>query len=278
MIKRYHEAPLEIFKEVQSMTDGDYALVHLFETNPRYLEAFKVAVAEGRDVILDNSIFELGTAFDGDKYAEWIDFLRPTWYIVPDSWKNGKETVKMFKEFTEKYPRLPGKIIGVAQGWTVDEVAESYKALEPHCDMIAFNLDFSSVFYDSFLPTLPNSFKEKLVPYCVAMSIGRYSVLRELYYKGVINKDKPHHLLGCGVPQEVTWYPKEWTWIRSIDTSNPVIAGMFEWTYHPVHGITKKAKIKLCDQVDCFVPWKVRECIYTNIAYMKAWCTTWKES
>lgn len=277
MIKRYHEAPLCIFDDVQRMTDGDYALVHLFETNPAYLEKFKVAVAKGRDVILDNSIFELGEAFDGDKFAEWVEFLRPTWYIVPDSWKNGKETVRMFHEFTKKYPRLPGWIIGVAQGWTVDEVAESYKALEPLCDMIAFNLDFSSVFYNSILPGVPDIRKQKLIPYCVAMSIGRFMVLQELFERSVINENKPHHLLGCGVPQEVQWYPKEWTWVRSIDTSNPVIAGMKGWSYDSTYGITKKASMKLCDHVNDFVGWEASITIFDNIATMKRWCTTWKE-
>lgn len=276
MIKRYHEAPLCIFKEVQSMTDGDYALVHLFEQNSEYLKAFKQAVAEGRDVILDNSIFELGTAFDSDRFAYWVEQLKPTWYIVPDSWKCGRDTVKMFFDFIEKYPDLPGKKIGVAQGWTVDEVVYSYQSLEPWCDMIAFNLDFSSVFYKSILPSVPDSFKEQLIPYCVAMSIGRYMVLRELCYKNIINTKKPHHLLGCGVPQEVQWYPKEWTWIRSIDTSNPVIAGMMDWSYHPVHGITKKSSLKLCDQINKFVSWNTRENIFVNIQYMKDWCTSWK--
>ena len=285
MIKRYHEAPLSIFKNVQNMTDGDYALVHLFETNLDYLEAFIQAVADGRDVILDNSIFELGTAFNGDRFAYWVERLKPTWYIVPDSWKHGKDTVQMFYDFIEKYPNLPGKRIGVAQGWTVDEVAYSYRSLEPQCDMLAFNLDFSSVFYDSILQPPPSTsnvvemrkYKESLVPYCVAMSIGRYMVLKALWIQGVINPNKPHHLLGCGVPQEVQWYPKEWTWVRSIDTSNPVIAGMRGWSYDPELGISKKAAIKLCDHVNHYVPWDNRETIYTNIQIMKEWCTTWKE-
>ena len=277
MIKRYHEAPLSIFKDVQSMTDGDYALVHLFESCPEYLKAFEEAVAAGRDVLLDNSIFELGTAFDGDRYAKWIKHLRPTWYIVPDSWKCGIQTVKMFFDFIEKYPGLPGKRIGVAQGWTVDEVIYSYQSLEPWCDMIAFNLDFSSIFYDSVLPNVPNTAKERMIPYCIAMSIGRFMVLNEMHKRGVINKKKPHHLLGCGVPQEVQWYSKDWTWIRSIDTSNPVIAGMLGWDYSSICGITKKSPIKLCDHILDDVDMEAREHILNNIAYMKDWCTAWKE-
>ena len=57
MIKIAHEAPLDIFDEVQRITDYDYALVHLLEENGRYRDTFERAVKQGREVILDNSIF-----------------------------------------------------------------------------------------------------------------------------------------------------------------------------------------------------------------------------
>lgn len=279
MIKRYHEAPLCIFDVVQNLTDGDYALVHLFEENEQYLDKFRKAVAKGRDVLLDNSIFELGKAFDGDAFAEWVIDLKPTWYIVPDSWKNGPETAKMFREFTNKYGKLPGKRIGVAQGYTASEVAACYKQIEPFCDMIAFNLDFSSVFYDSVMrnTALSREYKASMIPYCVAMSIGRYMVLKELYRNGVINKNKPHHLLGCGVPQEVQWYPSIWNWIRSIDTSNPIIAGFEGWTYDIEKGIGKKSDKKLFEMLDVDLSYKSTKKIISNIRIMKEWCTTWKK-
>ena len=62
MIKNFHEAPKSLFKHVQAVTSGDYALVHLFEEDPEYLQLFEEAVKSGREVILDNSIFELGEA------------------------------------------------------------------------------------------------------------------------------------------------------------------------------------------------------------------------
>ena len=58
MIKIAHEAPLDIFDEVQRLTDYDYALVHLLEENGRYRDTFERAVKQGREVILDNSIFD----------------------------------------------------------------------------------------------------------------------------------------------------------------------------------------------------------------------------
>lgn len=266
-MKRYHEAPISIFDEVKKVTDGDYALVHLFESNQRYFEKFKQSVKEGRDVILDNSLFELRTAFDDDRFARWVKVLCPTWYIVPDSWKNGKETTRMFFNFIEKHKDLPGKRIGVAQGNTVEEVAECYKSIEPYCDMIAFNLDFSSVFYDLF----PSSGIEKFVPRCVAMSYGRPMVLSKLKELGVINEEKPHHLLGCGVPQEVLLYPSSWGWVRSIDTSNPVMMGLKKYKY-PKEGPSFKPGEKMCDLVNDEVNSETLSSVLFNIACLQDWC------
>jgi len=71
MIKIAHESPKSIFEDVQRVTDYDYALVHLFEEDEEYLNQFKEAIKKGREVILDNSIFELEEAFDADRFAYW---------------------------------------------------------------------------------------------------------------------------------------------------------------------------------------------------------------
>ena len=85
MIKIAHEAPKAIFGKMQELTDYDYALVHLFEEDPEYLQQFKEAKENGREIILDNSIFELEEAFDAEKFAGWVLELKPDWYIVPDA-------------------------------------------------------------------------------------------------------------------------------------------------------------------------------------------------
>ena len=47
-MKIFHEAPLSVFEDVQRMTDGDYALVHLLEKNPEYAQKFMEAKFSGR--------------------------------------------------------------------------------------------------------------------------------------------------------------------------------------------------------------------------------------
>ena len=116
MIRIAHESPKSIFDTVQRFTDYDYALVHLFEEDTEYLNMFKKAVSTGREVILDNSIFELEEAFDADRFAYWIKELRPTWYIVPDALEDSKRTMNQMAEWNMKYSNVPGKKIGVVQG------------------------------------------------------------------------------------------------------------------------------------------------------------------
>ena len=73
MIKIAHESPKSIFHEVQEYTDYDYALVHLLEEDDEYFTQFEASIRKGREVILDNSIFELEEAFDADKFADWVN-------------------------------------------------------------------------------------------------------------------------------------------------------------------------------------------------------------
>ena len=98
MIKIAHESPKSIFSEVQRFTDYDYALVHLFEEDKEYLKLFQDALKNGREVILDNSIFELEEAFDAEKFKYWVDDLRPSWYIVPDVLEDAARARELSRE------------------------------------------------------------------------------------------------------------------------------------------------------------------------------------
>lgn len=262
-LKRYHEAPKSLFHEVQKYTDGDYALVHLFETDKEYFELFRKALMYGRDVILDNSIFELGTSFNHDRYAYWINQLKPTWYIVPDVWKNGEATTQMFFEFFDAHPRstLHGKVVGVAQGHTFEEVAACYKSISPYCDMIAFNFDFSSY-----------AFPNVGIPHRLQMSLGRFEMLNDLLAENVIDTTKPHHLLGCGVPQEICWYPQHWNWVRSIDTCHPIMEGMRGYKYDAdMPGMLGKTPDKMCEKMLVHVDAFTWDCIEHNLKELQRW-------
>ena len=240
MIKIAHESPKSIFEEVQKFTDYDYALVHLFEEDEEYLNQFKQASLKGREIILDNSIFELEEAFDADKFYKWVEILKPTWYIVPDALENAKKTMSQMAEWNLRYPNTPGKKIGVVQGKTYEQIKNCYRFIDTSdVDMIAISFDYS--YYTKSCPH-PNKY--------VSWMLGRIKLLGDLLKDGIINKDKPHHLLGCGLPQEFQFYKhSDYDWIYSLDTSNPVVHGIKGINYKD-QGLWSKESQKLFELIN----------------------------
>lgn len=265
MIKTFHEAPKSIFKTVQSWTDGDYALVNLFAEDEEYFQLFKDAVAAGREVILDNGVFELGEAWDADQFAGWVDKLQPTWYIVPDVLEDGEATVARFMEFISKYRGLPGKIIGVAQGKDYNDYVKCYKAIEPYCDKIGMSFD-CSWYREGVKSDNP----------WVQLTCGRVRNLIRMDDDHIINRYKPHHLLGVALPQEMACYQlfqKEDTfrWIDSVDTSNPVVHGLKGIAYSS-DGLLSKESQKLYTMINAEVSPTQMHIIECNIEQFRRFC------
>ena len=235
MVKIAHEAPLSIFDEVQALTDYDYALVHLFEENEEYWNKFVEAKAKGREIILDNSVFELEEAWDGDQYVEWVEKLQPDWYIIPDVLDDCDETIKSFDRFINDYPDLPGKAIAVAQGSTQEELIDCYNYLSQHSKVDKIGISFNHPFFQDV--GHENQYFN--------MMMGRQIMLYEMVQNGIINEKKPHHLLGCGLPQEFKDYRDlKYKWIDSVDSSNPIIHGLKNIRYEDF-GLTNKKSEKL---------------------------------
>lgn len=257
MIRIAHEAPKSIFKDVQELTDYDYFLVHLFEEDLEYYNLAKQAVADGREVILDNSIFELEEAFDADRFAYWINELKPTWYIVPDSLENTTITISNMEEWNQKYAhKVPGKKIGVVQGKTYSEIVScyDYMANQADVDMIAISFDYS--YFQEKFPH-PNKY--------VSWMLGRVQLLGRMVKDGVIDTDKPHHLLGCGLPQEFSFYRETgWDWIYSLDTSNPVVHGLKGIEYKD-YGLWNKESQKLYTMINSEVSENQLQLVKYNI-------------
>lgn len=263
-MKIFHEAPTSIFDKVQLLTDGDYALVHLLESGeyPEYERLFKQAVVSGREVILDNSIFELGNAVSGDVLAKWVEEIRPEWYIVPDALEDRDRTVNQFHDFIEAYPDLPGKRIGVLQGTSDRQLMECYEELSPYCDMIAISFDYSHWLLN---PTPPSQWHSYMG--------GRIKFIHK--YAHAMRRYMPHHLLGSALPQELRYYKglnKAFpSLLYSIDTSNPVVHGFFGASYTR-EGLQSKMSIKLCDLINAEVPKENEKIIINNItAFRRFW-------
>ena len=84
MIKVSHETPLCLLNDSKNFNDYDYCLPHLLDEEDGYEEYFRQAKEEGRYIIMDNSLHELGEAYDTARLMFWINELRPNEFIVPD--------------------------------------------------------------------------------------------------------------------------------------------------------------------------------------------------
>ena len=267
-IKIAHESPKSIFDEVQKYTDYDYALVHLFEEDEEYLSQFKRAISKGREVILDNSIFELEEAFDADRFNYWVNELKPTWYIVPDALEDAEKTMYQMGEWNADYTNLPGKKIGVVQGKSYEEIKRCYEYMdkESGADMIAISFDYSY-----YTKSVPHANKY------VSWMLGRVKLLGDLLKDGVINQTKPHHLLGCGLPQEFSFYMhSDYDWIYSLDTSNPVVHGIKNITYRS-DGLWSKERQKLHELINSDISIEQLGTIKNNIQKFR-WFTNGRQT
>lgn len=259
-MKIAHEAPISIFNEVDQLTDYNYALVHLLDENRAYRDKFMSLSSEGREIILDNSIFELGTAFNSDVFVDWVKDLQPTWYIIPDALEDKDKTLDQFDDWMTRHDSAPGKKIGVVQGKNIDEVIECYNHMVKYVDKIAISFDYS--FFESMFPYEQSKY--------ISWLKGRVHLLHTLLKAGVIDQSKPHHLLGCGLPQEFLYY-RHYEWIDSVDTSNPVVHGIMRKPYK-AHGLDDKESIKLCELIDTEIDESQFNIIKYNISMFRGFC------
>ena len=102
------------------------------------------------------------------------------------------------------------------------------------------------------------------------MMFGRQMALTSMLEDKIINKDKPHHLLGCGLPQEFKDYV-DYKWIDSIDTSNPVMHGIKNVRYLE-HGLEDKESVKMFTIMDDNVLASWEDIAY-NIEKFRGFCS-----
>jgi len=279
-----HETPISLLDTSRGYNDYDYCLIHLLPEQPEYLKFYKDSVEMGRHVLLDNSIFELGEAYDSKEFAHWIKELKPTEFIIPDVLESTEGTIESFKKFTSEYRNLPSKSIGVVQGKTYKEIVECYNFLCKYVTKIAISFDYS--FYLNEWPTL-ESFERELgvLPEWVKglefnkwvrYSLGRVALLHRLSIKdNYFDYRKSHHLLGCATPWEFKLYNKTpyKRCIESIDTSNPIVAAILYKKYNPVYGLHEKWSVKLVDYIGANITREQLELAFYNTSLFRKFCS-----
>ena len=244
LMKVSHETPISLLAASREYNDFDYCLVHLLDQHAEYYNFYKTArMIYNREILLDNSIFELGKAFDPENFHKATLDLQPNMFIVPDVLEDMTETVQSYKNFTNKIcdikDRFQTKAIGAIQGKNWQELRECYKFISENADMIAISFDFS--YYQ-----ITGQGWHHLERWCS----GRQRFISDLVNNGVWRWDKPHHLLGCSLAKEFRYYVDNNIHnIVSCDTSNPIVAAIHGLKYDADYGLNNKPSTKLADLI-----------------------------
>lgn len=241
-MKIFHELPLALMHYGYEWTDGDYCLPHLIDQYDQYRLYFQKARLDKRFIIMDNGLFE-GVTHTTEDLLDKINLIRPNIFIVPDAWNDSTTTLVNAKSWMMNYKsHLPEdvELMAVCQGESLHELMTTYQTLlDLGYKHIAFN--HSSIAYQDMFKDKGALDEEKNI--LNRQMFGRMEFIRRLVATNTIDKSAYHHLLGCSLPQEFMAY-KDWTFIKSVDTSNPILAGA-DGNRYQENGLTYKPKQKL---------------------------------
>jgi hypothetical protein len=234
-MKISHELPLSLMHNAYKWNDYDYCLPHLIDHYDQYRTFFQKSRLDKRFIIMDNGLFE-GVTHTIEDLLEKINLVRPNIFIVPDAWNDANTTLVNAKSWMINYKAgLPKGInlMAVCQGKDIGELITTYQTLvDLGYEHIAFN--HSSIAYQN---------EYEGMDHLKASMYGRMEFIRRLVQSGAIRKSNYHHLLGCSLPQEFMSYG-DWPFIKSVDTSNPILVGA-EGIRYADSGLTFKPKEKL---------------------------------
>jgi len=218
-----HEFPLALMDD--SVNDYLYVLLHKYLEDEEYRNKAIAYRKRGGLVYLDNSCYELGESLDSDVLYQTFRELNSQIVVLPDVLGDKKATIHRTISFLLKYPDYRENYMLVVQGATEKEFIECYHMLSPMFDcMIGIPFVFS------WLPKDPH-----------IQAQGRIDLLRKMVDENIINTKKKHHLLGTWQAREFCNY-REYEWIYSVDTSNPVMAAIEGISYISNFGINEKPK------------------------------------
>ena len=237
MFKVSHELPINMLDKSFEINDYEYCLPHLLDQNETYRKHFEDAKESGSYIIMDNSLHELGEAYDSKRLLHWIKVLEPNEFIVPDVWQDKTATLVNAKKWQSiELPENTTKV-AVVQAQSYHEAFECYNILKMQgYQKIAFS--YGADWYAEEFPH-PNPLVGKMM--------GRIMMISKMYKSGLIGKSDRVHLLGCALPQEFGYYA-DFPFIESIDTSNPIIHGLQGVKYNSL-GLLNKESIKI-DKID----------------------------
>jgi hypothetical protein len=234
-MKVSHELPLGLMHHAYEWNDYDYCLPHLLDHYQQYRLFFTKAKKDKRFIIMDNGLFE-GVTHTTEDLLDKIFAIQPDIFIVPDAWNDSILTIRNAKHWMINYKdSLPEgvNLMAVCQGKDIGELMTTYQTLvDLGYKHIAFN--HSSIAYEKEYTGM-DRLKSQMY--------GRMEFIRRLVQHKMVREGYYHHLLGCSLPQEFMAYG-DWKFIKSVDTSNPILVGA-EGERYSDSGLAWKPKEKL---------------------------------
>lgn len=223
MIKVSHELPLCLQKDSELLNDYEFCLPTYWFKYKQYKRYFKEAKEKGRFIIADNGLFE-GDSFTELELIYFLNELKPDIFVIPDVWNDANKSWENALKWIDLQKIIPydTKLMAVIQCTDFEIGSKLYlDYINLGIKHIAFN--HSSVAYQEFFP------HENL---SVSKMMGRIYFINQLKEHKKINKDVHHHLLGCASFLEFkTYNDPAYSFIKTADTSNPVIFGLKEQKY-----------------------------------------------
>jgi hypothetical protein len=258
-----HEIPNSLLPVHDLINDYPYVLAHLVGRDPVYTQHYRRLCKEASYSILDNSAFELGSSVDYQTLYDAALVMNPTHIVIPDIVNDKEGTIKHLKDFIpyfrEQEQKNPDKkkksLIAVIQGKSFTELLDCLQNIIRTKKSTGAPIDTIALPFD----TIPGTDYHNI----------RHIVFRHI--RPILEaNDLKVHLLGLQNFSEYYLYSQEdWGYIRSVDTSAPIIYGWkkvrFEWggTAEP------KPKDKLADNLNRIIEEEELEIITSNIKLIR---------
>lgn len=203
-------SPIALLNEYSGLSTFQMALAHLVLQDSCYREFFARRSREGDFVLMDNGVVETGVALQPEQLVRAASSIEASEIVLPDCINNAPgtyaRTVKALRWIRKAGLLGSYRLLAVPQGSTALEwlrMVELFSSM-PEVDTIGVT-KFAAPLVDG----------------------GRERLLEAMESLGLVHRHKEYHLLGIWRdPLEVLRVRNAFPWVRSVDSSLPVLSGM----------------------------------------------------
>lgn len=232
--------PVGSLQDFAPLSDFHLIIAGFVQPDSKYTKFFK---SRSEYVVLDNNLFEDHIALPTEDLINRAVMVDADEVVAPDVLFDSEETVKSAIDFInsvtyvkdEDKHELPFmdeptytkdiKVMVVPQGKNPEDWIKCYQKITDIEGVDVIGLSCLSI---------PHSFS-KITGVKTIME-NRLLCVQQLIDEGLVFNDVEYHLLGCGNPLELM-YQKQHDWIRSCDTSSPIVHGIHGILYDPYLGL-----------------------------------------